>query len=353
MYIVEEAVSKRFLEKKIMYESLNVAVRLVTKQMGSTGSIAELIGMKSKAKKDYFEEVQSLSNSYFSNCVGGKPVNSNMLQLLDGWYGVAYYNDKKSIDLKFELLIERDIYMLERTGNIHHFRKNDIETAIVAYIDESSLELYKHSLIQRALEFIHDYDPEFKYEEVPITSNPVSNFPRPSSHSSKRWVQRIVNIPNEVEAEDYRRNHLKEVDCSIEEGFSKASKLWEGSDGISYWFDDNNLMYVVGNNVIITLYEEDFGFTKGINKSIVLLQIEEIKKSYEELGLMEREHEEASREVDKELSGVESQLIELQASMSYLNSCKAALLATKDKSTKGIKMKREQFNNQFNKLFKK
>lgn len=353
MYNVDRTVSMTFLEKKVKYESLNQAIKKAKQSEAKESEINELIVMRSKAKQDYFDKVSNLLDKYFLVRKNGE-VGSNLIKLLEGWYGIAYYSDKKTLDIKFELLIEKDVYMLERDTNCHHYGRVELERIVPAYTDESALEIYKHKLQQRALEIIHDHVPSCQLTKEVSVQNVINNTNvRPSVHASKRWVQRIMNIHSETQAEEYRRSHFKEIDKDIEKGFSTASKVWEGSDGVSYWFDTSNIMYVVGNNTIITLYEEDFGFTKEINRSIVTLQIEEVRKSQKELDIVEKEHNELVNSIDNDISSLDADISELQVRMSYLNSCKSTLVATREQSMKGISLEREHFNNQFNKLFKK
>jgi hypothetical protein len=179
-----------------------------------------------------------------------------------------------------------------------------------------------------------------------------------SSHAGKRWVQRVIGIKDESQAEEYRRIHLKSVNDSILEAFSKAEKVWEEpEEDITFWFDENNMMFLKGRQEgvikIITLYEEDFGFTRSINRIITLEQLNVLAKAREELQLANAKSIETRSQVESEVQAINDQITVLESQMALLVSERASKMALRDQGNKEQRLAKDKYTAEYNKLFKK
>jgi hypothetical protein len=155
-----------------------------------------------------------------------------------------------------------------------------------------------------------------------------------------------------LQSEEYKKNHRVEIESAILEAWNKAEKVWTGEDGIEYWIDDDNFAFIVGNGTVITLYQEDFGFALHINRSIIDMQLEEVRKSFESYKEAEKEFDECSVRTEEEISVVESEIKVIQAHLELLTSRKSMLLSTKDQMTKALSLGRERYSSELNRLFR-
>ena len=128
---------------------------------------------------------------------------------------------------------------------------------------------------------------------------------------------------------------------------------WEGKDGVAYWLDADNVVYVVGNNRVITTYEIDFKFSRDINRLIVFQQVEVIKEVAGKLDVSEGKLKEMLDSVDYELTCITQEVEVAAATLAHLNAKKQELIARKDSAGKMVKVQQEQLELELGKLFKK
>jgi hypothetical protein len=311
-------------------------------------------------KQDYKKICANNSNKVLR----AMPLSNNLVQLEGNWHAIRYLNEKADTCLKIDIMRKEDVYLLQRDGrHERELNRNDIETLLPALIDDESLELYKQHLAIKAKELVYeqsgvligdDEEPNEEVEEViPDEEKPVTV----STHAGLRWVQRVIGIKNEQQAEEYRRKHMVEVNEAVLDAYGKADKVWEDDDDITYWFDPDNIMYVRGmqngNPNIITLYEEEFGFSKAINRMITLEQLSVLADVRESLRESELAVHETNIRVDYEVQGINDEITVLESQIALLVSQRAKAIADRDLSNKQVKATKDKYTAEFNKLFKK
>lgn len=361
MFRLEEDQSRIFVEKKTNYNIISQAHKLVKQVVSDMDDlpvvyaeeVAKISALKSKSKEEHLEEISRVLDKYF-----GKRVvqESNMIKIGEGWYGIVYSNRKK-LDLKIDYISENDISFLERrTGEEYHSRI-DLEAVLPACINDILLEIYKNSLeieARRLLEKEAPYCFSALQEEVPAEEG--SKGMGVSIHAQKRWIQRrlkVEGLDTDSKVEFYRREHTEEVTSQVLEGLYSANKVWEDVDGTSYFFDESNMMYIVGNNSVITVYEENFGFSKSINRSIVLQQLEVLRQSK---GILDKEIEEYECSLSKisaSIEKVDSKISRFELALSKLREKRDALVGDRKGKRDNLMKKRLDYEKEYNKLFKK
>lgn len=338
-----------FMTTKIEYDSLSLAIKLARLNGAEEKSIQSLIIMKQKVKDQRVQDDTKMLKSM--------SLANNIVHLEGSWYAVRYLNEKNDSVLKLDILRAEDIPILQRDGrNERELSRRDLDTMLPGCLDEAELEIYKQLTTSRAQEYVYDVCqveivPEAQLEVVrPITV---------SSHAGMRFVQRKLRIgmSNETVAEDYRRTHLKEVEAGVLEGYAKSEQVWIADDGMVFNFDEDNVMYVIGNaggpNNIITLYEEDFGFSKEINRVITIKQLDVLTVARESLRSAEQEHDEAVRGSDDEVRSIADEIALLQAQIELLSAQRVTIMAGREQHTKALRVAKSRYSVEFNKLFKK
>lgn len=366
-------IKAQFMADKCLYDGLSQAVRLAKNSGLDERDIKPLILLKQKHKKIVVEAHSKLLKIM--------PLSQNTLPLGDDWYAIRYLNDKTNTEVKIEIMKDKDIGLLARDGRYEReLTRKELDTMLPGLIDEDALELYKQSLQKRARELVFEHTGVLIDSDgvtsIPLGSMPINGMPevpevteepieeddefKPvtvSVHAGMRYVQRRLGIKNEVAAEEYRRKNTEEVIEAVLDGFGTATKVWEDDDEIAYWFDPDNLMYVVGmqggNPNIITLYEEDFGFDKHINRLVAEEQLKVLAKVKNELNEAEANTADANERLEGEVNGIKDEITALESQIEMLVAKRAKLIADRDLGKKGVKAIRDRYNAEFNKLFKK
>lgn len=340
----------QFMADKCLYDSLSQAIKLAKTSGCSEKQIRPLTLMKQEYKK--------LCANNTSKMLRAMPLSINVVQLEGNWHAVRYINEKADMCLKIDII--SDAHLLSRDGRYEReLTRNDIESLLPALIDEESLELYKQHLAIKAKELIYEQAGVLIDGDEP-DEEPIADEDKPttvSSHAGLRWVQRVIGIKSEQQAEDYRRKHLAEVNEAVLDGYLKAEQVWADEDDITYWFDADNIMYVRGmqngNPNIITLYEEDFGFSKQINRMITLEQLGVLTGVRDALRGAEEQVVETNTKVDHEVRGINDDITVLESQIALLVSQRAKAMADRDLSNKQVKAHKDKYVAEFNKLFKK
>ena len=343
MYELDSVSGQGYMETKVEYDSFSQAIKLAKEHGIDDRNIQKMVSNKNALKQVIVNGNSSILKKLESNA-------TNVARIVPGWYAVRHIVDKGDFALKVDILLEKDVVLLQRDiKRQRDFAKLDLEAIIPGYIDEVSLELYKVSLFKRARTIISENtgitipDPELD-ENTTI---------RISNHAGKRWVQRVLGINNEIQAEEYRRLHVKEIQEDILQSFSTAQVVWEGEDNVQYHFGENNIMFVIGNNAVITLYEEDFGFSKDINRSIVYQQVDILYALKESLEESSADCQSAIQQLDGEIVFVDSKISVLESELQLFLSKRQTLIAQKEEKSKATKFGKDRFISEFNKLFKK
>lgn len=352
---VTQQLRDKFMADKCMYDSLSQAIKLLRSNGCSDKQIKPLTLMKQEYKKTCSD------NS--SRMLRAMPLSNNIVQLDGSWYGIRYLNEKADTCLKIDILRKDDVKLIQRDGRYEReLTRRDIESLLPGMLDDEALELYKQHLTQqaRALAYgqsgvlIGDMPEETELEEPMIEEEkPIVV----SFHAGKRWAQRVIGIKNEQQAEDYYRKHMVEVNEAVLSAYGKAEKVWEDEDNITYWFDADNIMYVRGIQdgvtKVITLYEEDFGFTKEINRMIALKQLEVLASVRNGLREAEAKVSETNARVDYDVQTINDEITVLESQIAVLVSQRAKAIADRDLDNKQVKANKDKYVAEFNKLFKK
>jgi hypothetical protein len=341
------------MAEKHYHDSLSQAIKIAKANGLDDKQIKPLVLLKQEMKTKCHKNSETLLKRM--------ALGENLVHMKESWYSIRHTNDKGDITLKQECLKAEDIYILRRDGR-HERELNRIEldNFLPAITNDEALELYKQSIRAEGHNLIRVHtgvsiesaDSQDNIEGVdqdkPITV---------SSHAGMRWVQRVNQyaLKDEKKAEDYRRLHVNAINEAVLDCFGLAEKVWQSDrDGITYWFNPNgNVMFVVGSNNIITLYEEDFGFTKDMNRMIVREQLKVLELAHNALLQAEVDHKNSLSTVDDEIKGINNELALLEANMALLIAKRATLNAEREQTNKEVKLARTKYDVEFDKLFKK
>jgi hypothetical protein len=305
---------------------------------------------------------------------------SNVERLWDDWYVVRHVRPGGETALELKCLIPGETPKLRRDGrNDRELSRADLDFFLPAmentfskhlWQDEVKLEvakLYPIYAIEKPKVEVADQVvikplPKITVAEVNGESQIVVE-PKPDNsvtvHAGGRFVQRklMLHVSSLDKAQKHFLHNVTEIKPKILEAFHAPTTelLFEDEEGIAYYFDADNFVYLwgKGDGRIITFYEEDFGFAKHINRSIVMQQVEELKNAYEYYCQLQvenaNEHENAKSSLD--LIADEEAL--LLAKLEALRAHKTEITASLDLSDKTLASHKKEYEAERNKLFRK
>lgn len=181
-----------------------------------------------------------------------------------------------------------------------------------------------------------------------------------SSHACIRRVQRMLGIPDERMAEAHFKANAQSIRADIVNAIQKADVLWQDKhldEPIDYYIDADNVVYVVGHDRsipnVITLYEAEYGFSKEINRTIVMEQVKVIGNMHEQwMETSATTNEERAKALDS-MQLVDDEVELLRRQLKAKESEKRAIEAKLDEFNMAEQVAEQAFNKEHSKVFKK
>jgi len=304
---------------------------------------------------------------------------TNVERLWDDWYVVRHVRPGGETALELKCLIPGETLRLRRDGrNDRELTRADLDMYLPAmentfskhlWQDEVKLEvtrLYPIYAIEKPKAeevkpkgivtpdgHVIAYEPKELEVIEPKQDNSVT------VHAGGRFVQRklLLHVTSLEKAQKHFLQNVSEIKPMILEAFNAPTTelLFEDEEGIAYYFDADNFVYLWGkaDGRIITYYEEDFGFAKHINRNIVIQQVEELKNAFEYYKQLQvdnaNEHESAKSSLDL----LEDEEALLLAKLEAIKAHKKEITASLDLSDKTLASHKKEYEAERNKLFRK
>jgi len=339
-----DRVLEGFMEHRKLYESTVLAVKMARNLGVGEDVLSSIYSRRQLLNKERKQKENAILREIKKT---GLP-----LRLSENWYGICYQEGRKSHLLVQPLIIQGNTIgaLEENFGKV--LTKSQLFNLLPYLTDYGVLDSYKQEMESRASQQISEYGVyPFTYQpEFPLTLE--TNY-QVSFHCRKRYALRILGIKREVEAEEYANSHFEEINLDICNRLKESELVWTGLDGIMFRFDTSNYMYLIGeNNNVITLYEENFGWSKQINRSIVYQQLELLSCLYSDLCNAEGDSNLKLEEIETKISDIGEEIALLEARITSLKSQKDVLEAQKIESCDLVKSVRAELDRESNKLFK-
>ncbi|AGR46931.1 hypothetical protein SHANETTE_26 [Bacillus phage Shanette] len=309
---------------------------------------------------------------------------ANVERLWDDWYVVRHVRPGGETALELKCLIPGETLRLRRDGrNDRELTRADLDMYLPAmentfskhlWQDEVKLEvarLYPIYAIEKpkakVVEMVNTVPGVLGVGDQVVTKPAVEEVeivePKQDNsvtvHAGGRFVQRklLLHVTSLEKAQKHFLQNVAEIKPMILEAFHAPTTelLFEDEEGIAYYFDADNFVYLWGkaDGRIITYYEEDFGFAKHINRNIVIQQVEELKNAFEYYKQLQvdnaNEHESAKSSLDL----LEDEEALLLAKLEAIKAHKKEITASLDLSDKTLASHKKEYEAERNKLFRK
>jgi len=331
-------------------------LKLELDSMRSCVKMASELSLSEEQLKSLNEATIGVKDKYNEACqkiIKRMPVNSSLVKLQGDWIGIRWKNGSVH-GLYIKPILPKDLYLLEReVKQSRDFTSSELDTILPSIADRTEVLLYKEKIANRAKSIIQE-----RFGDI-IAVAPQGDHPsiKVSVHAGVRWVQRRMGISNESKAEEYRKANRTEIEEAIVEQFNNSAKLvWTDMDSVGYWFDDENIMYVVdlgSETTIITLYEEDFGWDKEENRWLVLRQLSKLHELIDKLKEVEDDTRGILENNSKSIAEIDDSMRDLESRLAVLSAQKQSLLANNNEMSKIAAFKKQEYDREFNKLFKR
>ena len=346
-------IAERVMYDKLTYDSLSQAIKLAKLNDCPSSEMKRLV-----IEKQEYHRICSEDKSLILKELS---LSSNVILVDGNWYAIRYLNEKTETCLELEILKHDSLDIIRRDSRYEReLTKDELFRILPDIVDSDEVEVYKSKVASKSKELLLDFtgiriDGENESDPVQDTSIIVS------SHAGMRYVQRVMKkyARNDQEAEEYRRKNADEINRLVVDGHSQSICIWEGDDGVTYWMDEDNIIYVRGMHpdadvpVIITLYPMDFGFNPEINRMITLKQVEVLQDTSSKLAEMENKVSVNERLMEEQLDAIDDNIIALEAELESLRARKEALSSSLNADHESIEAMKVKLQAEFNKLFRR
>jgi hypothetical protein len=280
-------------------------------------------------------------------------LNNNIQELKDGWHAIRYIDGRSKLSLRLSIVHAHGLRRMQRDGRYEaELTAIDLGTLLEDYGDSMAMEEYMEQCIRDAPELLKEHgitsdsqgDSDEQCEDIYVAGV--------SKHAAKRWAQRVMGM-SVIESDYYVRDHYSELVKVVMAGYASAELVWTGLDKTEYWFDADNIMYVLTSGTIVTLYEMDFGFNKDINRMITQNQLDVLRNSHRGIADAVRQADAQAIEINGELSTIDADINLLQSKIDLLATRKSTLTSQLNENSRAAIVARQTYNAEFSKLFTK
>ncbi|NHM25439.1 MULTISPECIES: hypothetical protein [Desulfofundulus] len=158
-----------------------------------------------------------------------------------------------------------------------------------------------------------------------------------SKHALKRWRERVNPDAGPERAQS-----------EMLKGLEQAIRVYDELDNA--YFIKDNILFIVKDEVVVTVVNLDFGFSEDINRVICRMQTErllELKKKLEEAQEQAQQHISA---INDRLAVLDSEKAEVEARLQEICSKRRKLELAREEVEKGLEALRKQYAAEFSKL---
>lgn len=274
---------------------------------------------------------------------------------VEAWYALMHKSDSGDLCIAIEALIPSEVRFVD-SSTPHH--KDKLEELIGSIRAEELIAACSLEVIREAEEILAETTRHFKANKERGGNNAANPGDIVTTHAALQWVKRVRGIYDSSEAASIVENDFAGVDRDVKASFKAANKVWEwehnGCLSHYYFHHTQVIFFIVVDNVIVTLYEKDFGFTQDINRMITQEQLRLVRKLGKEVkGLQIKNSKVAKSGIIKrasvvalEIEKLKKELADKQAELQKLNNEKGNI-------DKELAEKTLRLNHEAGKLFKK
>jgi len=280
------------------------------------------------------------------------PPDSNILKLENGWYGVLVLNEKNKLNLNIELIGESGLPLVKRDLTCEkHINRVDFDNILPAILDNTLLEAHKEDIKSQAAQILSSegYTPPEEPKVLERNSTDINV----TLHAKRKYVNRILEITSDIDTNEYLRNNSYSVEDWILEFYNDSELIYTHIDDTEFYFTEDNVILVVCDKSIVTLYRRDFGFNRDINRMIVKEQLKVIHKVNVKYQIEKVNIGESFMELDSKYDVLQQEIDELESRILNLKSKQGDINLEKEESNTRLQNLENRLERECNKLFRR
>lgn len=309
-----------FWEARFLHDAINKAINKA-KLLGFTEANCQpLIIEKLKVAKDFKDSTQEILDS----CM-----NSNLVKFNESWYGIVCMIGKKASLMVCPLHPEHldEIYIDFSSDKAK--LKEEHSQFIKDNMNREVLDDYKNKIVRKQDEILNKFfdctDHLIKEKQKFLIT----------SHCIQRWDERIKHGNGK-----FKNDKRKGIVNSIIKSFLKAKFVYSSeSIGSNFYLDKDNMVFyaVSDDNIILTLWKNDYGFTdEKINNITTMLQLKYITECQKKLYKAKHKVENVILEKKNRKCDLDLDISTLDGQIEALNKQKQLMIEEKNKISQEI-----------------
>lgn len=289
---IEPHIAEELLKARVECTALNLALNNTKKMKLNIKDTSPLRIRKAKAEVTKKElEFKALSGL----------VTENIVLLKDNWYAIAYYLNKKNRKNNIRSLFITPIkseYKIDdikkKLAPLYKNNRNELQnpaSILKGIMDNKKINKYKSEINKISLLALEKLMKKDSDEELSSKEFALENIQKDNKnfiitrHAYQRWCERIEKFQCDTDKKTFLKiNNVetkKDIIPKITSAFKKSEKIYEkvDDDNIQYYLNKENMIFfcVKDNNLLITIWQNNFGFTNEINTQITLMQLKHIQ----------------------------------------------------------------------------
>lgn len=282
---------------------------------------------------------------------------TNLQEIKPGWYAIRTVSPSGELKTSVQPLTLDGVRLLHRGDLARDINSNDITLLSESVLSHTLLDAHIQTMTNIAEDLVREHfnlnvsgTPRVVHQEHDEQEDEGRVFVK--QHALERWAERKLGAVDRNNATEYVKVHRGDLEEQVLDSFSKAELFYEGRDA-HFYLDEHNITYVMCENNLVTLYEQVFGFSPEINRSIALSQVEILKQAESDVSESYTKYERANEESKNRLIDVTDQIRVLEAQVAELKATAKSIDADTAQSLSSLRRAEETYNAEFNKLFKK
>ena len=292
---------KDFMESRFLYDAMTKAIARAKGYRLSATEYYPLSAELYKLSEDYKTKKDLIIASQ----------TTNVVDLGNGWIGLLYKKGKKT-DICINPLTTNgieDITIDFVTDRLQE--KDEYDQFIHDHFNQEVLAKYKNDVLRKADEYLFQF---FQYDDK-INKNGTQYFL--TLHCITRWDERINNGNGKIDA-----NKRKDIVKDIVKSFVQSKLVYYKEETGSYYYlnyEDLILYVVTEDNIIATLWKNEFGFSSDeINRQITLLQLEKIQKTKNKFDKIKYKINKNISDCDREINDYQNKIKNIEKQINDL-----------------------------------
>jgi len=263
----------RFLDAKLEFDSVEKALSRAKALRFNDQDCNTLVIERMKCMKEY----QSLKDTMIHSFS-----NTNVVKISDDWYGILC----KKNELLVQPLKQGSINSIALDFATEKVKsKDEYAKFIEENVNNDELNRYTNKVLRKADELLNKF---FNCENSIKKGNNTYFL---TAHCIKRWEERINNSNKKITIKS-REKIVEDLSKSFSQAIEVYSNVTENFETKFFLnFDDMIFFAVTGDNIILSLWKNTFGFSNdSINKKATLMQLEYVKDISRTYKLLNDKH---------------------------------------------------------------